>query len=147
MNIKVLITMLVLGSSSVAMAHPVSYSGFEGAPVSIRDHRITPTFVPQWTTLGTENQIANGAVKFRVNAWSSKFSMLRLQTTAGKSLINRVEIQFGNGAKQVVALNQYLTASNPRITIDLDGDQARSIRSVTVIGKNARQSAYSVLAI
>ena len=147
MNIKALITMLVLGSSSVAMAHPVSNMGFEGGPVSIRDHRITPTFVPQWTTLGTENQIANGAVKFRVNAWSSKFSMLRLQTTAGKSLINRVEIQFGNGAKQVVALNQYLTASNPRITIDLDGDQARSIRSVTVIGKNARQSAYSVLAI
>jgi hypothetical protein len=147
MNIKALITMLVLGSSSVAMAHPVSYSGFEGAPVVTRDHRNNPPFVPQWTTLGTENQIANGAVKFRVNASTGKFSMLRLQTTAGKSLINRVEIQFGNGAKQVVALNQYLTASNPRITIDLDGDQARSIRSVTVIGKNARQSAYSVLAI
>src|SRR5690242_1903677 len=121
MNIKALITMLVLGSSSVAMAHPVSNVGFEGGPVSIRDHR--PTFVPQWTMLGTENQIANGAVKFRVNAATGKFSMLRLQTTAGKSLINRVEIQFGNGARQVVALNQYLTASNPRITIDLDGDQ------------------------
>jgi hypothetical protein len=153
MNIKALITMLVLGSSSVAMAHPVSYSGFEGAPIAVRDHRMpapvlhSGPFVPQWTTLGTERQIASGAMKFRVGPSLGKFSMLKLQTAAGKSLINRVEIQFMNGATQTVALNQYLNASNPIITIDLAGDWARSIRNVTVVGKNARQSAYSVLAI
>ena len=149
MNIKALITMLVLGSSSVAMAHPVSYSGFEGAPIVDRDHRMPHSgpFVPQWTTLGTESQISSGAMKFRVSPSLGKFSMLKLQTTSGKALINRVEIQFTNGGKQTVALNQYLNASNPIITIDLEGNWARSIRNVTVIGKNARQSAYSVLAI
>ena len=153
MNTKAFITMLVLGSSSVAMAHPVSYSGFEGAPVVVRDHRMpapelhSGPFVPQWTTLGTENQIASGAMQFRVSPSLGKFSMLKLQTAAGKALINRVEIKFTNGATQVVALNQYLTAANPIITIDLDGNKARSIRNVTVVGKNARQSAYRVLAI
>src|SRR5262249_8971941 len=156
---KALITLLVLGSSSVAMAHPVSYSGIEGASVVVRDHRMpapapayegsfrSPVFVPQWTTLGTESQIASGAMKFHVSPSVGKFTMLKLQTAAGKSLINRVEIKFANGATQVVALNQYLTAANPRITIDLDGDSARSIRNVTVVGKNARQSSFSVLAI
>jgi hypothetical protein len=145
MNIKALVTMFVLGSSSVAMAHPVSYTGVEGAPIVARDHRTT--FVPQWTTLGTATQVTSGAMQFRVSPSLGKFSTLRLQTESGKSLINRVEIKFANGATQVVALNRYLTAANPRITIDLDGDWARSIRKVTVIGRNARQSSFDVLAI
>ena len=163
MNIKALITLLVLGSSSVAMAHPVSYSGFEGAPVVTRDHRMpaptpmpataydgthhSPVFVPQWTTLGTASQISNGAMKFYVSPSAGKFTMLRLQTAAGKAFIKQVEIKFAGGATQVVALNQYLNAANPIITIDLDGNRGRSIRNVTVVAKNTRQSSFRVQAI
>ncbi|HSK05025.1 MAG TPA: hypothetical protein VK932_27440, partial [Kofleriaceae bacterium] len=108
-----------------------------------------PPFVPLWATLGTESRIIDGAMSFRVDPRlrSARFTALKLQSSAGKSLIHRVEIQFANGRKQIVALNQYLTAASPTITIDLAGDAARSIRNVTVVGRNARQSSYSVLAI
>lgn len=172
MKIKALITLLVLGStsvaSSVAMARPVLVSGYEGAPV-VRDHRVhrisgpapapapapapevmlpaPPPFVPQWTTLGTESRIIDGAMSFRAGAQMGRFIALKLQSTAGKSLINRVEIKFANGRTQLVEVNKYLNASSPTITIDLAGEDARAIKGVTVVGRNARQSAYSVLAI
>ena len=177
MNIKALITMLVLGSSSVAMARPVTVSGTAEAswtygttrapaPI-VRDHRThvrapapapayqadyhrphrSPPFVPVWTTLGAMNRIADGEMSFAVNPYASRFSTLKLQSSAGKSLIYRVKIQFANGRTQVVELNKYLMAGSPTITIDLAGEAARSIRNVTVVGRNARMSAYSVLAI
>ena len=173
MNIKALITMLVLGSSSVAMARPVTVSataeaswtyGTAPAPI-VRDHRTqvparapayqtdyhrphrSPPFVPVWTTLGAMNRIADGEMSFAVNPYASRFSMLKLQSSAGKSLIYRVKIQFANGRTQVVELNKYLMAGSPTITIDLAGEAARSITNVTVVGRNARMSAYSVLAI
>jgi len=173
MNIKALITMLVLGSSSVAMARPVTVSGsvkaswtYGTAPAPIvRDHRTqvparapayqtdhhakhrSPPFVPVWTTLGAMNRVADGEMSFAVNPYASRFSMLKLQSSAGKSLIYRVKIQFANGRTQVVELNKYLMAGSPTITIDLAGEGALSIKNVTVVGRNARMSAYSVLAI
>lgn len=174
MNIKALITTLVLGSSSVAMARPVTVPGgvagsstpgtpgsYDDAPV-VRDHRThapapvegsfrSPPFVPPWVTIGTADQVMNGAMSFRVsprlhNGFSSGFTTLRLQSTSGKSFISRVEIKFAHGGSQVVQLGKYLTASSPTITLDLDGDR-RAIRSVTVIGRNARQSAFNVQAM
>jgi hypothetical protein len=159
MNIQALITLLVLGSSSVALARPVAYPGQEGAP-SVRDHRApasapapaydgsfrSPPFVPPWVTLGTERRMVNGEMAFRVSPSSGRFSTLRLQTTAGKSLIYQVRIQFANGAVQTVALNQYLTAATPTITVDLNGSWARSIKKVTVVGRNARGSSFNVQA-
>ncbi len=165
MNLKALITMLVLGSSSVAMARPVTVSGHAGASITIRDHRdyrapapapvyggsyrSPPPFVPQWTTLGTESRIVDGQTSFFVSPYlrANRFSMLKLQSSSGKSLIYRVEIQFANGRTQVVEINKYLNAGSPLIALDLAGEGSRSIRKVTVVGRNARQSSYSVLAI
>jgi hypothetical protein len=166
MNIKALITtLLVLGSTSVALARPATTSGHAGAPV-VRDHRAhTPSapvfepahrgsyqsysrrFVPLWATLGVESRIVDGEMAFHVNPYRGRFTTLKLQSSSGKSLIYRVKIQFANGRTQVVELNRYLNAGSPTITIDLAGDAARAIRNVTVVGRNARQSAYSVLAI
>lgn len=167
MNIKALITMLVLGSSSVAMARPVAVSGHAGASVVVRDHRDyrapapmpapRPThegtynpsgpFVPLWVMLGSENRIVDGQMQFNVRRSMGNFSAVKLQSTSGKSLINRVEIQFANGRTQIVQLGKYLNAANPTIVIDLDGESARSIRKVTVVGRNARQSQFNVFAI
>jgi hypothetical protein len=194
MNIKALITtLLVLGSSTAAMARPVPVSGYQGAPI-VRDHRTnrTPTpppfvpapvdakplpppfvpapvdakplpppfvpapievkpapppFVPLWVTLGVENRIVDGAMAFRVHPQMGQFIALKLQHTSGKSLINRVEIKFANGQTQVVAVNKYLNASSPTITVDLAGEAARTIKSVTIVGRNARASEFSILAI
>ena len=197
MKLKALITTLVLGSSSVALAHPVSTA-------VIRDHRApvvqvqaqaqaqanfalghthtrpapvyqptqqpapiyrpapiyqpTPVRMPapypapyhgtsSWTTLGGINWIADGEMAFRVNRLGGeRFSQLKLQSDAGKSLIYRVMIEFANGRTQTIEVNQYLTAKNPTIKIDLAG-RTRAIAKVTVVGRNARQSAYRVLAI
>lgn len=162
MNIKALVTMLVLGSSSVALARPVSGPGYAGAPI-VRDHRApaaapahegsyqgplrSPPWRPLWVTLGAESRIIDGEMAFRVGPQLGRFSTLKLQSSSGKSLIYRVKVQFANGRTQVVELNQYLNASNPTITIDLAGDATRAIKHVTVVGRNARQSMYSVLAI
>lgn len=169
MKLKALITMLVLGTSSVASVaapRPVP------API-VRDHRTQPAPVfqptpvhlppvyrppvyqprplppvqrPSWVTLGGVHQITDGAMTFRVGRLARGFSTLKLQSAAGKSLIQRVLIQFMNGRTQTVELGRYLNASNPTITIDLAG-RTRSIAKVTVIGRNARQSAFRVLAI
>jgi len=167
MNIKALITLVVLGSSSVAMARPVAPS-YQGG-IIVRDHRDhrapaplptpapaplpapvpapAPSFVPLWVTLGAESRIVDGEMAFRVKPTMGRFTSLQLQSSSGKSLIYRVLIQFSNGKTQAVELNQYLNASNRKIMIDLDGEWARSIAKVTVVGRNARNSSYSVLAI
>jgi hypothetical protein len=161
MNIKALITTLVLGSSSVAMAHPVSapvvqpvaqpiYRGPIRAPMPPQHAWgvYQPRFQRSWVTLGGVNHIVDGPMTFRLGRTglaSERFSTLQLQSQAGKSLIQRVLIQFGNGRTQVVEVNQYLNASNPTIMIDLEG-RGRAISKVTVVGRNARQSAYRVLA-
>jgi hypothetical protein len=161
MKLKALLTMLVLGTSSIAVASPTP------API-VRDHRTQPAPVfqptpvhlppvyqprpmppvqrPSWVTLGGVHQITDGAMTFRVGRLARGFSTLKLQSAAGKSLIQRVLIQFMNGRTQTVELGRYLNASNPTITIDLAGG-TRSIAKVTVIGRNARQSAFRVLAI
>ncbi|HWO22058.1 MAG TPA: hypothetical protein VNO30_25020, partial [Kofleriaceae bacterium] len=118
---------------------------FVPAPVEVKP--APPPFVPLWVTLGTESRIVDGAMAFHVGQQMGRFIAIKLQHTSGKSLINRVEIKFANGQTQVVALNKYLTASAPTITIDLAGEAARGIKGVTVIGRNARSSEYSVLAI
>lgn len=177
MKLKALITTLVLGSSSVAsvaVARPVHAP--INAPM-VRDHRApaaedcgpvhtrpapiyqpahdpTPIYQPanprsRWVTLGSVDHVVNGEVSFRVGRFGrddQQFRALKLSSEAGKSLIQRVLIRFTNGRTQVVEVNEYLNASNPSIKIDLDG-RARSIAKVTVIGRNARQSAYRVLAI
>jgi hypothetical protein len=149
MMLKALITTLVLGTSSVAMARPVApnyqptpvYQPYRPAPV----YR-APAHRSSWVTLGSVNHIANGEMSFWMGrTMNERFSTLKLKSGAGKSLIQRVLIQFANGRTQTVDVNQYLNASNPTITIDLQGRE-RAISKVTVIGRNARQSSFSVLA-
>lgn len=97
-----------------------------------------------WLTLGSVNRVTDGQLTFRVRR-GEQLSKLKLQSDAGKALIQRVLIQFANGRTQTVELNRYLNAANPTIMIDLAGRE-RTVTKVTVIGRNARQSAYRVLA-
>ena len=111
-----------------------------------------PPFVPQWTTLGTVNQIVDGEMAFRVapsERRGAPYSLVKLQWASGKALVYRVKIQFASGRTQEVAINKYLNASTPVLSVDVarEGRDASPITSVTIIGRNARQSAFSVLAI
>lgn len=177
MKLKALITTLILGSSvaSVAVASPVNSAVIRShhtmpAPVYRPAPQPAPVYQPvttyqtttryyqpapapyyrgsSWVTLGGVNQIVDGEMSFAAHRFAGeRFSTLQLKSDAGKSLIYRVQVQFANGRTQTFEVNQYLTASNPTITIDL-GSRARgrAIANVTVVGRNARQSAYRVLA-
>ena len=150
MNIKSIIAALaVAGSSSVALAHPVSPCD-QPAPVS------TPVYIrpiyskpaqPRPVTLGVENRAWRGTETFWVGANQGKFQTLKLEGTGFNSFVKSVKIRFANGREQTVALGERITASNPCVTIDLDGRDPRAIASVTIAGSNARNSQLRIVAV
>ena len=161
MSIKSIIAALaVVGSSSVALAAPSNYRATATYPqTSIH----SPTaFVLQGqqaqpdpcapapkreVTLGTESRIWKGTETFRVGAYKGQFETVKLESQGLKSRIDNVTIRFANGRSQTVSLDRYITAANPCLTIDLAGNNPRTIESITVTAANARQSSFSIVAV
>jgi len=117
---KLMIATLLIGGTTVAMADKdydrrVDEGRREGA----------------WRTLATRN--VDGAERrfIQVGKPAGAFRVLRLQATRGVPLVSRVEIEFGNGQRQVVDINQKLDRSNQVATIDLNGND-RYIENVIV---------------
>lgn len=163
MKIKALITTLVLGSSSVAMARPVS-------PESVRDHRTVieddcndvhtlpapaPVYQGRWNRtrpvnwntsgnyyhqpapmlLGSGLHFSgDGRTFLAVGLDKGRFTTVRLDGFTGRTLIQQVAIEFEGGQVQVVrSLDRVLDGSRP-LMLDLDGG-ARRIARVVVYGK------------
>ena len=133
MKIKALVTLLVLGSSSLALAD--SYRDDTYGPM-VRDHRYTqpvasplpaPPVVtaPQAPVAQYHGQLGFGwrkpalqlrpvllADDARVSGWSMinvsqtnrTFTKLELKAASGRTDLDRVLITFGNGQRQVVSL-------------------------------------------
>ena len=175
MKIKALVTCLVLGSSSLALAAP-SYTTPYAAP-TVRDHRQlppapvgapTPAPIVQAPVAQYHGQFGFGwqkplarpvllADNTRVNGWSNinvaqgtrAFTKLELKANRGKTDLERVLITFGNGQRQVVSLRGKLDGKiNPgkSLTIDLDGN-GRFIKSVMLIGSSGRRASIDVVAV
>src|SRR5690242_14610347 len=103
MKIKALITTLVLGTSSLAVAAP-----------AVRDHR-TPVVAPApaafWhrpaprpmypVTLAS-SQTVNGRDVIRVSAAQRAFTKLELRSTKGRTKLDKVMITFANGGTQLI---------------------------------------------
>lgn len=160
MNIKALITTIVLGSTSIAAAAP-----------TVRDHRTHSTQIdarakidmgngrvftrpqirplPQpltWVTLANNAQV-NGRAAIRVPQSARKFTKLELRADQGRTSIDKVMIVFGNGRTQVVDLDAKLTKNKPSVSIDLAGN-TRQIERIVLVGKsNGRKASVDVLAI
>ena len=155
MKINALITMLVLGSSSAAMAKPVTVSahaewtfGTRPAPVVVRDHRRPVRWnsgggyynnhyyqAPQAVMIGNGLHFgSDGRTFIPVGAAQGRFNTLRIDGNGGASYIQQVAIEFEYGQVQVIRdLNRVLDGSRP-LMIDLDGN-ARTIVRVVVYGK------------
>lgn len=169
MKIKALVTMLVLGSSSLALA--------DHASPNVRDHRSAKVFpapiqakplpapayakpLPapghikpiqqfgfSWTArpvLLANNTHLTGRALVQVPARTRPFTKLELRANNGRTNIGSALIVYGNGQRQVVQLGKVVNAKKP-LTIDLAGN-ARHIKSVTLFGNSLRRATIDVLA-
>jgi len=159
MKIHALVTALVLGSSSLALAAPATYT----AP-AVRDHRRpaplpapapAPAYGHVWhkpvqrPVLLANNTRVDGRALIQVSASTRMFTKLELKAQQGRTNIDRVLITFGNGKRQVVTLTgkqQGIINANKSLTIDLDGG-ARNIKSVTLIGSSGRRASIDLVAV
>ena len=150
MKIHALVTALVLGSSSLALAAP----GYT-APAA-RDHRQpAPVYAYGWhepvlrpVLLANDTRL-DGRALINVSSAMRMFTRLELKAQNGRTNIERVLITFANGQRQYVPLTgkqQGILRANKSVTIDLDGG-ARNIKSVMLIGSSGRRATFDVLAV
>lgn len=147
MNIKAIVTTLILGSSSLALAAP-----------TVRDHRTpAPAFQPVYqapvrpaprpmikpVVLKNDARI-QGRDVIRVNT-TRAFTKLELRSQSGRTQLDKVLITFSNGQSQVVDCNKTLNG-NETFSIDLAGN-ARNIKKIVLVGKSGRRAALDVIAV
>lgn len=154
MKFSALVTTLVLGISSAAVAAPATDES-----TFLRDHRqIRP--MPQdgymrrppivdhgsygWKTLASNERLTRGRDAVQLYE-PVRARTLKLEATGrGSQFIDKVMITFANGHTQVVELNKRLGRFQP-LTIDVPG-RSRMISRIVVFGRGSWQSSYSVLA-
>ena len=168
-KIKALITTLVLGSSSIAAADSAftfnasAHVGI-GAPVAappavtvVRDHRVEPAYAPPavtpvfapnrdryrpaWVALSEPTMLRHNRTMIRIDT-PSRYSQLRLQTTAGASYVTSVMIRFADGTRQEIAVNKWLDTRAPMF--DLAISNRSSIERVIIIGSTNRRASFQL---
>lgn len=107
---------------------------------------IEPMPVTRPTLIASESRIFKGTETFWVGAQKGYFQTLKLESYGFKSYVSTVKINFADGRSQTVALNEYINAHNPCVTIDLNGRAPRAIQSIQFTGANARQSTLKLIA-
>lgn len=147
-----LITTVVLGASSFAMARPAQLpdgdSWRERQELRIeREHANGHrTYRPTWVALSGSTRLVRGRDVIQVGPEHGRFTQLRFQTTQGRSQIDRVLIRFSDGHWQVSDLAARLSLEHPMLEVPLDGNQ-RKIDQIIVLGSGARSSSYQVFGI
>ncbi len=147
-----LITTVVLGTSSFAMARPAQLpdrdSWRERQEMRIeREHASGHrSYRPAWVALSGATRLVRGRDVIQVGAQHGRFTQLRFQTTEGMSEIDRVLIRFSDGRWQVADLETRLSPEQPMVEISLDGNQ-RKIDQIIVLGSGTRRSSYQVFGI
>ena len=175
-KLTALITTLVLGSSTVALAQPTTITtyrsdrswidrdanrdGFRDREVGryrfddrydrsrrefARDDFGPRRYRSAWVALSSPLQLTGGRDVIDVRDRGT-FTQLRIQTSNGASLLDRVLIRFADGSRQVVNLDQSLSPRNPRMEILLDGNNRR-IDSIQLLGNSRRNAAVQVFGI
>ena len=150
-KINALITTLVLGASSVAMADSsVSFHGTAQAswgssvvaPV-VRDHRTSlatyqaPRPRGTWIALSEPMKLARGRGVLDINA-RMPLNQIRLQSASGQAFISMVTVQYVNGASQVVTVNQWIDSRNPIAQFNLN--RTAVVDSIQINGSRGMRS-------
>ncbi len=154
MNTKALLaTLLVIGSSTAALADPIVRDHRDSDDAQgqiVRDHRDADGDrdgdswkQPVFTVLSASDRLVNGRSTTRVYGWK-KYSTLELQATKGETEVEKVMIKFANGRTQVVMPDQEIEQGSPCLTIDLNSSSR--IKSITVLGHANRRASFEILA-
>ncbi len=147
-----LLTTIVLGTSSLAMARPAQLphheSWRERQEMRIEREQASGQrrYRPTWVALSGSTQLFRGRDVIRVGAQQGRFTQLRFQTTEGTSAIDRVLIRFSDGRWQVADLETRLSPEHPMVQVPLEGNQ-RTIDQIIVLGAGSRRSSYQVFGI
>lgn len=136
MKIKALVTMLVLGTSSVAMARPAAPPAF--AP-EVRDHRDlrdrdtrTPPRFERWSLLASSH-LSRGRAIVPVN--TTKIDKLKLELVGPGSLfVDKLVVTFRNGRSQTIEVDKWVTQRSFAAIVDLEGAN-RKVTSIAVHGR------------
>lgn len=152
-KLTALITTLVLGASSVAMARPARLidNGWRERQ-ELRIDRERERFSgqrhyrPTWVALSGATRITAGRDVIPVGAQQGRFTQLRFQTTEGASLIDRVLIRFSDGRWQSTDVGRQIDPRNPMVEVVLDGDR-KKIDQIIVLGAGGRRASYQVFGI
>jgi hypothetical protein len=169
MSLKAIITTLLLGTSSLAVAAPYDQ-------VIVRDHRTQQPVqqpAPQQQTLHpvvaqapvferalwmrhvveapkppvtlASSQRLNGRDIIKVNDSLRAFNKIQLRAVSGRTNLDKIMITFGNGKTQTINCNRTLQA-NESFSVDLKGDQ-RNLKKIVLVGKSGRRASIDVLAL
>ena len=139
-KIAALVTTLILGASTAALASP-------DEPY-VRDHRAPYTQfrpqLPSWTLLTSNASLVRGKDRVHVET-PMRFSKLKLEASRGAMFIDKVVITFANGERQVVNLDRMIGTRSGGALIDLSG-RSRQIAKIVVSGRGGFRSGYSISA-
>lgn len=125
MNLKALLTVIVLGTSTIAAADITTADAYQTS---------------SWIALTEPMPLSRGRDVIKLS--SKQFTQLRFQTTMGSSHIERVIVQFTDGTSQSIDLNVKLDVSNPMVQFAVDG--SKRIDRVVVVGASSRRSAVQM---
>lgn len=125
MKLKALITTIILGTSTVAMAAP----GYGFAPTP-RDHRM-PRY-ERFQEIAT-GSLVRGRDVVRVNA--RQIDKLKLELVGpGTMFVDKLVVSFGNGRSQTIEVDQWIRGASP--VLDVKGAN-RNITSIAVYGRGS----------
>jgi hypothetical protein len=85
-------------------------------------------FQGRWVTIA-EGTGADGRREFWLNKDNRRYGKLRIEAVRGAPAIEKIAVNFGNGATQVIPINSRLEPGGGEI-IDLDGDERRVTRVI-----------------
>ncbi|MDQ3365925.1 MAG: hypothetical protein M3680_10910 [Myxococcota bacterium] len=158
-KIKALITTLVLGSSSAAIAAPsISFDASAraswGTPTTsapiVRDHHRTDLTIPRgrghaWIAL-TEPLTSARRNIIDIGMRRDHFAQLRLQTVAGSTYVYALRIRFDDGTRETVTVNRWLSSGMPSLQVPLPQGR-RGIDKIVVTSYAGRGAAFQVFGL
>ena len=146
-KISALVTALVLGASSAAMAAP-GYGSFgpanDRAPIreNYRPFRPVPA---SWVTLESSGSLSRGRDFVNVST-TARFSKLKLEAARGSVFIDKLIVIYGNGQRDVIEVDKTISARGGATVLDLKG-RTRQIDKVMVMGRSGFRGSYTLAAL
>jgi hypothetical protein len=146
MNLKALITALVLaGTSTAALADPVvrDHRAADASAQVVRGHRDQDDLHrrPSWMVIASQGQLAHGRDVIATNA---RISSVKLVALKGSTTINTITIKFANGATQKLRVNQTIAPDAKPLTFAINGG-LRNVTRITVTGSSSRRASFQLL--